>query len=64
MQFRVHKSILSIHSTVFADMFAMPQPPKRKRDSLPIIKLEGDLMYQWRWLLQLLYDGRRFVWDT
>lgn len=25
--FKVHKSILALHSTVFKDMFSIPQPP-------------------------------------
>ncbi|KAH6907632.1 hypothetical protein BKA70DRAFT_1283559 [Coprinopsis sp. MPI-PUGE-AT-0042] len=57
-QFRVHKSILSMHSTVFADMLENPQL-RRTGGRLPIVKLGGDQSYQWEWLLGLLYDGRR-----
>jgi BTB/POZ domain len=61
-QFRVHKSILSKYSTVFRDMFKVPQPlptPKDTLDGCPIIKLECDQNYHWSSFLELLYDGRR-----
>jgi BTB/POZ domain len=62
MQFRVHKSILSQHSTVLRDMFKAPQPlptPENTLDRCRIFKMEGDSDYHWENLLQLLYDGQR-----
>lgn len=44
--FRVHQSILSKHSEVFADMFSVPQPPLASQDLLdgcPVIKLNDEL---------------------
>ncbi|KAH6911776.1 hypothetical protein BKA70DRAFT_1146185 [Coprinopsis sp. MPI-PUGE-AT-0042] len=59
--FRVHKSVLSRHSTVFNDMFMMPQPLQNGDDTLdgcPVVKLEDGGSTCWEWLLELLYDGR------
>ncbi|KAH6907634.1 hypothetical protein BKA70DRAFT_1563107 [Coprinopsis sp. MPI-PUGE-AT-0042] len=67
LQFRVHKSILSKYSTVFKDMFKVPQPlptAENTLDGCPIIKMEGDEDYNWEWLLELLYDGRRSYADS
>lgn len=39
-QFRVHKSVLSMHSTVFRDMFTVPQPDEQpKVEGCPIVHL-------------------------
>lgn len=38
--FRVHRSALSSHSTVFADMFSIPQPPDQETiEGCPVVKL-------------------------
>ncbi|KAJ6480105.1 hypothetical protein DFH09DRAFT_1214657 [Mycena vulgaris] len=40
MQFRVHRDILSKHSTVFQDMFSLPQPPNEATlEGCPIVHL-------------------------
>lgn len=44
--FRVHKSILSQHSDVFADLFTIPEPPKNESDSVDgcsVVHLQDDL---------------------
>jgi BTB/POZ domain len=61
-QFRVHKSVLSKHSTVLRDMFRSPQPlptPENALDGCQIFIMEGDFDYHWEELLRLLYDGQR-----
>ena len=62
-QFRVHRSMLSRHSSVFRDMFSVPQPPG---DQEPVI--EGcsivhvsDSCQDWDNLLTLMYDSLRFA---
>jgi hypothetical protein len=53
--FRVHQSILSRHSEVFADMFSVPQPPTQETlDGCPIIKLNDDL-YDLVDLMKVMY---------
>lgn len=51
-QFRVHRSILANHSSIFEDMFAMPQPSATNESELvegcPVVKLSdtaADLQY-------------------
>lgn len=61
-QFRVHKSILSQHSTVLRDTFKVPRPlptPKNTQDGCQVVKMDGDKDYHWEFLLQLLYNGRQ-----
>ena len=62
-QFRVHRSMLSRHSSVFRDMFSVPQPPG---DQEPVI--EGcsivhvsESSRDWENLLTLMYDNFRFT---
>jgi hypothetical protein len=53
--FRVHQSILSRHSEVFADMFSIPQPPTQETlDGCPILKLNDEL-YDLVDLMKVLY---------
>ena len=45
-EFRVHKSILSIASPVFRDMFTFPQPPSPEPSSIPVVDMceAGDVL--------------------
>ena len=38
-EFRVHKSMLSIASPVFRDMFTFPQPPSPEPSSIPVVDM-------------------------
>lgn len=59
-QFRVHQSLLSMHSKVFRDMFAVPQPVGQQLEEYmegsPIVRLL-DIAADWAYLLSGLYDG-------
>ena len=58
-EFRVHKFILSLASSVFKDMFAFPQPPNRNRSKvrqLPIVDIP-DLPSILDTILRLIYPG-------
>ena len=61
VDFRVRKGILAEASSVFDDMFGIPQPEStplqgETRDGLPLVKLEEDSDIL-RWLLRLCYPG-------
>ena len=53
--FRIHRSILTIPSPVFRDMFSMPQPPEY--ETLPV-PLQGDPPHDVKALLGALYYAR------
>ncbi|KAJ7647045.1 hypothetical protein FB45DRAFT_821630 [Roridomyces roridus] len=54
--FRLHKSILVKHSPVFADMFAMPQPPTTDMyDGVPLVQMP-DKTKPLRDFIAFLYD--------
>jgi hypothetical protein len=57
-QFRVHRGILSCHSHVFKEIFAIPQPELGEPavEGCPIHRL-FDAAQDWENLLTLLYDG-------
>ena len=61
-QFRVHRSLLSLHSNVFKDMFSMPQPTDTttapNADGCPVITIfdkASDLEY----VLSIFYENIR-----
>lgn len=58
VQFRVHRSMLSSQSTVFADMFTLPQPQNDVTvDDCPIVHL-SDSAKDVEYLLRAIYYGR------
>jgi hypothetical protein len=57
-RFRVHRSMLSSQSTVFADMFTFPQPENEPTvEDCPIVHL-SDPAKDVEYFLRALYDGR------
>ncbi|KAH8108788.1 hypothetical protein DFH11DRAFT_1473218, partial [Phellopilus nigrolimitatus] len=60
--FCVHKSTLTRHSSVFADMLSLPVPPSTEAElyeSLPLVDLH-DSSEEWEKLLGVLYDPMSF----
>ncbi|KAF7318661.1 BTB domain-containing protein [Mycena chlorophos] len=56
-QFRVNRDILALQSSVFRDMFLLPQPADPPMvDGCPLVFLPGDSAEDWECLLDLLYD--------
>jgi hypothetical protein len=54
--FRAHRTMLSTHSTVFSDMFGIPQPPDQDAvEGCTVIHLP-DSAYDVGFLLKALYD--------
>ncbi|KAJ7175359.1 hypothetical protein C8R46DRAFT_1188833 [Mycena filopes] len=55
-QFRLTKSMLSMHSSVFRDMFTMPLPKDEPRiENCPVVVLSGDTVQDWVLFLGVLY---------
>lgn len=57
--FRVHQSILSRHSQIFKDTFAMPQDPSQENESVedcPVVPL-ADSAEDLGNIISLLYDN-------
>ena len=55
-QFRVHRGILAMHSTVFKDMFEMPQPSEEPTvEGCPVVKL-SDTAADVEHLLSVVYN--------
>jgi hypothetical protein len=55
-QFRLTKSMLSLHSSVFRDMFMMPLPPDEPTiENCPLVILSGDTAQDWIHLLGVMY---------
>ncbi|KAJ7686492.1 hypothetical protein B0H17DRAFT_1136823 [Mycena rosella] len=56
VQFRVHWSVLALHSSFFRDMQELPQPSDQPSvDGCPIIELQ-DAVEDVKYLLEVLYD--------
>lgn len=66
-QFRVHRSILSMNSVIFKDMFSLAQPSVEGEmvDGCPVIHL-SDSATDLRYVLEAFYNGRyvKFNLDT
>jgi len=55
--FRVHRGVLSHHSEVFRDLFAVPQPLNQERiDDCAVVRLHDDPK-EVRYLLRVFYGG-------
>ncbi|KAJ7443803.1 hypothetical protein FB451DRAFT_1149473 [Mycena latifolia] len=55
-QFRVNRDILAHQSSVFKDMFSIPQPPNEPMvEGCPIVHV-SDAAKDWQLLLEVLYD--------
>ncbi|KAJ7246359.1 hypothetical protein C8J57DRAFT_1476044 [Mycena rebaudengoi] len=55
-QFRIHKSLLALHSSVFRDMFRIPLPPDEPiLEGCMIVALSGDTVQDWICLLNTIY---------
>ncbi|KAJ7634550.1 hypothetical protein FB45DRAFT_789748 [Roridomyces roridus] len=56
-QFRVSRDVLANQSSVFADMFSVPQPPNEPTvEGCPVVILPGDSAKDWELLLDVLYE--------
>lgn len=66
-QFRVHRSLLSLQSNVFKDMFSMPQPMDTATtlnvDRCPIITL-SDKASDLEHVLSIFYENIRWVYNV
>lgn len=62
--FKVHRSLLSQRSSVFNDMFSIPQPPTLQgdegMDGIPIVHV-SDTWEEIAYILSALYDGYRLA---
>ena len=61
--FRFHKSVVSLHSSVFRDLFSIPQPSgspvgEESFDSCPVVHV-SDTSYDFRELIRAIYCGVR-----
>ncbi|KAF7297677.1 BTB domain-containing protein [Mycena kentingensis (nom. inval.)] len=55
-QFRVMKSFLAMHSTVFRDMFSVPLPPDEPLvEGCPVVVLTGDTKIEWDSLFRVMF---------
>nr|GAT55199.1 predicted protein [Mycena chlorophos] len=58
-QFRLHKTVLAMHSTVFRDMFTVPLPADEPLvDNCAVVVLSGDSPEDWNHLLSAMYPKR------
>ena len=63
--FRVHSSLLSRHSTVFRDLFSLPQPIHAAEhvDGCPAVRVSDDAE-DMAYFLRAIYDGRQYVYPA
>jgi hypothetical protein len=55
-QFRINRDVLAKQSSVFRDMFSVPQPPNEPTiEGCPIVHV-SDTAKDWELLLEVLYD--------
>nr|GAT43099.1 predicted protein [Mycena chlorophos] len=61
-QFRLHKSFLAIHSSVFRDMFSLPLPADEPLiEGYPLAVLHGDTSEDWVHLLDAMFPDECFL---
>ncbi|KAJ7745667.1 hypothetical protein B0H16DRAFT_1557782, partial [Mycena metata] len=61
-QWRVHWSVLAMHSSFFRGMLGLPQPPEQPSvDGCPIVELLGDSVEDVENVLRALYDPLFFL---
>jgi hypothetical protein len=65
-KFRVHKSILALHSPIMNDMFMLGKPDADMgsdsvEDGCPVVEMKDDSASEWEELLSLIYHGYRYV---
>lgn len=58
-QFRIFRGILSASSSIFRDMFSMPQPSESEClvEGCPVVRL-SDPAEDWKYVLKALHDRR------
>ncbi|KAF7297747.1 BTB domain-containing protein [Mycena kentingensis (nom. inval.)] len=62
-QFRVAKTMLAIHSAIFRDMLALPNPLNEPRvEGCPVVVLPDDRAADWKYLLDAMYS-KVWLWD-
>lgn len=55
-QFRVNRDVLAKQSSVFSDMFSVPQPPNEPTvEGCPVVHV-SDTAKDWEMLLEVLYE--------
>ncbi|KAF7297741.1 BTB domain-containing protein [Mycena kentingensis (nom. inval.)] len=59
-QFRVAKTMLAMHSTVFKDMPSLPPADEPLIEGCPVVVLPGDKAADWKHLLDLMYPKTGF----
>ncbi|KAJ3510331.1 hypothetical protein NMY22_g16007 [Coprinellus aureogranulatus] len=62
IKFRVHKSVLALHSSVLCDMLMVAKPDAYMdsdlfEDGCPVVQMKDDLASEWEELLSLIYHG-------
>ncbi|KAF7297754.1 BTB domain-containing protein [Mycena kentingensis (nom. inval.)] len=65
-QYRVAKTILAMHSTVFADMLSLPVPQTQEEplvEGCPVVVLPDDKSEDWDCLLRVIYPKSCFIQD-
>ncbi|KAF7298004.1 hypothetical protein HMN09_01021400 [Mycena chlorophos] len=64
-QFRVHWGLLTMHSSVFKDIYTLPQPNVAgvAVEGCPVVEVHDD-SGDWKHLLEVLYDGTILTEET
>ncbi|KAI9065026.1 hypothetical protein FKP32DRAFT_1568727 [Trametes sanguinea] len=60
--FCIHKSVLARLSPVFGDLFLVAEPDNVSPSGLPVVEV-SDSVYDFKCLLRMTYDGRKYLQD-